>query len=85
MIATVHHPNAVACYPKMDNSHEPLQEERNANTCLIAAAPELLNACEMAIDAINTEVDCGQSYDGECPLCTAKALMLAAIAKAKGE
>lgn len=78
-----------------DHAHR-TREGNNANAILIASAPELLTACESALEAIYNlmpkavrETGCANSGvgmavdDGPCP-CTCCALR-AAIAKAKGE
>ena len=57
------------------------EEEAIANALLIAAAPELLDACEYALKTLNYPIPHIGMYLGEV---TAKTLLEAAIEKAKG-
>ena len=55
------------------------QDERNANARLIAAAPELLAACEQVVREVECHCrDYPRSPAGSCPACVCRA----AIAKA---
>jgi len=59
--------------------------EMEANACLIAAAPELLEACEAAWPMLELACRCqdGTIGSGPCAACRAIELARAAIAKAK--
>lgn len=69
-----------------DNEHgsDLTIKSRDADDMLIAAAPDLLAACEQAlaaIDADNAHMEIGRRYAVD----EARDVLIAAIAKAKGE
>ena len=73
---------------KWNNNEEsdvvPTEQEQEANACLIAAAPDLLEALEMALDEL---MDAGFSADisGRKPVSDALIFGANVISKAKGE
>lgn len=77
---------AVALLSSAREAPELSRDERAANGRLIAAAPDLLAACERVIDALKDHVLIAASLDGARTqgreICS---LLNAAIAKARGE
>lgn len=65
-------------------------EERAANAALMAAAPEMLEACKLALDYVHTEYNDGEPGDprletGDYPaLDNLRDILDGAIAKARG-
>jgi hypothetical protein len=68
--------------------------EREANARLIAAAPELLEACKTAADLLMcdndnddpcTEYGPGEKYGDDCNPCAQRRILWAAVAKAEGK
>lgn len=74
-IATVFTVDAFPCTD--DEDRESLRAEYEANARLITAAPDLLAACELAIEAIEGIAEWGE------PEIKARQALIAAIAKAR--
>lgn len=76
-------------YRGMDESRVAIYgDNMEEDACLIAAAPDLLEACKAAVRAIETDGGPCEPDDENpevCPLCKAYGQLSAAIAKAKGE
>lgn len=67
---------------KQCNACEPL-EDAVAKARLADAAPELLRACEITLDALACEFGFALSFEQDCVLTAVKKLLREAIAKAK--
>lgn len=65
---------------------EPFDSEQRANACLIASAPDLLEACRAMIEWDDREKDFAVDFSARMALCEAAFTKArAAIAKATGE
>ena len=63
----------------------PKRAEPEPDACLIAAAPDLLAACELSLEWLDSVCDENFSLGAEPEGIEAKRQIVAAIAKAKGE